>query len=204
MPIRIGTVAQLWRYPVKSMGGERLDSATLTWRGIPGDRGWALYDETRRGITGAKRLPLLKPRRPRRSRSPTGLRSAATLETHRAASAICSGARSPCTRWVPRAPTPPRLTTEGESEEAVRALMGLMPGEPVPDMSEFPPERLRLLRLGNFFDALPIHLLTRTTLTTLARLAPESAWDERRFRPNLLVEVEESDGYPELGWIRRR
>ena len=82
--------------------------------------------------------------------------------------------------------------------------MGLMPGEPVPDMSEFPPERLRLLRLGNFFDALPIHLLTRTTLTTLARLAPESAWDERRFRPNLLVEVEESDGYPELGWIRRR
>jgi len=49
---------------------------------------------------------------------------------------------------------------------------------------------LRLLRQGNFFDAFPLHLLTRTTLRTLARLAPESNWDERRFRPNLLVEAD--------------
>jgi MOSC N-terminal beta barrel domain len=36
--VRIGTVTQLWRYPVKSMGGQRLDTAAVTWRGIPGDR----------------------------------------------------------------------------------------------------------------------------------------------------------------------
>ena len=35
----IGTVDTLWRYPVKSMAGERLESAALSWRGIPGDRG---------------------------------------------------------------------------------------------------------------------------------------------------------------------
>lgn len=31
-------VAELWRYPVKSMGGERLDRARLTLDGIAGDR----------------------------------------------------------------------------------------------------------------------------------------------------------------------
>src|SRR5262245_49980574 len=31
-------VSELWRYPVKSMGGERLDACDLTAAGIPGDR----------------------------------------------------------------------------------------------------------------------------------------------------------------------
>ena len=31
-------VAELWRYPVKSMGGEMLDRATLDELGIAGDR----------------------------------------------------------------------------------------------------------------------------------------------------------------------
>lgn len=34
-PLRVG---RLWRYPVKSLRGEQLDRATLTSRGIPGDR----------------------------------------------------------------------------------------------------------------------------------------------------------------------
>ena len=98
----------------------------------------------------------------------------------------------------------PRLTTEGEPPDTVLALMGLLPGEPLPDMREFSPERLRALRQGNFFDAFPLHLITRTTLRTLERIAPESVWDERRFRPNLFVETEDLEGYPELGWMRRR
>lgn len=34
----IGTVAALWRYPVKSMRGESIDAAQLTWNGLDGDR----------------------------------------------------------------------------------------------------------------------------------------------------------------------
>ena len=82
--------------------------------------------------------------------------------------------------------------------------MGILPGEPEPDLSAFSPERLKLLRQGNFFDAFSIHLLTRTTLRTLERLAPESSWDQRRFRANLLVETDEREGYPELAWVGRR
>ena len=40
----VGTVQELWRYPVKSMGGERIEQATLGAAGLPGDRGWAVRD----------------------------------------------------------------------------------------------------------------------------------------------------------------
>ena len=39
---RIGTIAELWRYPVKSMRGERLDQAVLEPAGVAGDRRFAL------------------------------------------------------------------------------------------------------------------------------------------------------------------
>jgi uncharacterized protein YcbX len=40
----IGTVTEIWRYPVKSMAGERLDSCLVTDTGLEGDRRWALVD----------------------------------------------------------------------------------------------------------------------------------------------------------------
>lgn len=39
-----GTVAEIWRYPVKSMAGERLESCLVTETGLEGDRRWALVD----------------------------------------------------------------------------------------------------------------------------------------------------------------
>lgn len=217
--MRVGTVSQLWRYPVKSMAGERLDAASLSWRGIPGDRGWALYDETRGGITGAKRLPLLRACRASYADEPVAgaaspparitLPDGAVLATDapEAASRLGELLGRPVT-LRPLGPAgsdaPARLTAQGESPEFFREMMGVLPDEPMADLGELSPERLAKLRQGNFFDAFPIHLLTRTTLRTLARLAPESVWDERRFRSNLFVEADDPEGYPELGWLHRR
>ena len=39
--MRVGTVSELWRYPVKSMVGERLAAAEVSWHGVEGDRRWA-------------------------------------------------------------------------------------------------------------------------------------------------------------------
>ena len=36
---------QIWKYPVKSMLGSRVDTAELAEEGIVGDRIWALRDE---------------------------------------------------------------------------------------------------------------------------------------------------------------
>jgi uncharacterized protein YcbX len=49
-------ISQLWRYPVKSMAGERLETASLTARGIPGDRGIYAIDE-RGEILSARNKP---------------------------------------------------------------------------------------------------------------------------------------------------
>jgi uncharacterized protein YcbX len=38
MPVEIGHVEAIFRYPVKSMGGERLEVANLGWHGLDGDR----------------------------------------------------------------------------------------------------------------------------------------------------------------------
>jgi uncharacterized protein YcbX len=40
----MATVAEVWRYPVKSMAGERLDSCQVGLTGLEGDRRWALVD----------------------------------------------------------------------------------------------------------------------------------------------------------------
>jgi len=39
-------VAEIWRYPVKSMAGERLESCVIEATGLVGDRRWALVDAT--------------------------------------------------------------------------------------------------------------------------------------------------------------
>jgi len=42
----VGTIAEIWRYPVKSMAGEMLAAASLSETGLEGDRRWALVDGT--------------------------------------------------------------------------------------------------------------------------------------------------------------
>ena len=55
----VGKIKEIWRYPVKSMSGERLDACTVGALGLPGDRGWALRDEKTGEITNGKKIPLL-------------------------------------------------------------------------------------------------------------------------------------------------
>ena len=52
-------VTELWRYPVKSMGGERLETAVLGELGIDGDRGWGVFDVATGTVLTARRSPQL-------------------------------------------------------------------------------------------------------------------------------------------------
>src|SRR6266851_2276637 len=60
-------VAEIWRYPVKSMAGERLESCEVAETGLDGDRRWALVDGT-----------------PNRAGKPLTVREAEVLLTYRA------------------------------------------------------------------------------------------------------------------------
>src|SRR4051812_38871903 len=53
-------VAQVWRYPVKSMQGERLASLDIDVERVPGDREWGIRDsQTGIVLTGRTARPLL-------------------------------------------------------------------------------------------------------------------------------------------------
>jgi uncharacterized protein len=54
MPTEVGTVVSLWRYPVKSMMGEELNSSEITERGLLGDCAYALVDSTDEKVATAK------------------------------------------------------------------------------------------------------------------------------------------------------
>jgi len=55
----IGTVQQIWRYPVKSMAGQQLTSTDVGTLGIPGDRGWAIKCQEKSELKTGTRIPLL-------------------------------------------------------------------------------------------------------------------------------------------------
>ena len=57
--MRVGHVREIWRYPVKSMAGERLERAQVGAQGLWGDRGWAIRNEASGEIHDAKRHPIL-------------------------------------------------------------------------------------------------------------------------------------------------
>ena len=52
-------VASLWRYPVKSMGGERVASLVLEGDGVVGDRDWGVRDIEAGVVLTAKGCPAL-------------------------------------------------------------------------------------------------------------------------------------------------
>jgi uncharacterized protein YcbX len=55
-----------------------------------------------------------------------------------------------------------------------------------------------------YFDAYPILLVTKSSLDYLATRRPESRWDSRRFRPNVLIDSPDAAPFPERSWVNRR
>ena len=54
--------------------------------------------------------------------------------------------------------------------------------------------------VGSFFDVFPLSVLTTSTLARLQEVRPESRFDQRRFRMNVIVKTERP-GFVENGWI---
>jgi uncharacterized protein YcbX len=52
-------VASLWRYPVKSVSGERVTALELEGDGVAGDRGWGVRDRAEGVVLTAKECPPL-------------------------------------------------------------------------------------------------------------------------------------------------
>ncbi|MFP6563900.1 MAG: MOSC domain-containing protein [Myxococcota bacterium] len=214
-------VESIVRYPVKSMQGEPCESVWLGAAGIPGDRAWALRDEVRGGLRGAKKIPALMQlaarylEEPREGAVPPPEISLPGGEAFLADDASASGRVSEAvghavSLW-------PLLPAEAQDhyrrgapddpdfEVEMRALFGRTADEPLPDFTKFPTELFEFESIpGTYFDAFPLLLLTRRSLDTLAARAPDSKIDVRRFRPNLLIAGGDPAEFPEIAWVGKR
>ena len=215
-------LAAIYRYPVKSMMGESLDSTQLITNGIPGDRAWAVRDEVRGGIRGGKKIPGLMRLSARYPTEPDGTASSTAEITLSDGStigtrddAVNASLSADLNHAVSLWPLMPadlldhyrRGAPDHEDfEQELREIFARTPDEPLPDISAFPPELLEYESPpGTYFDAFPLLIMTRQTLDTMQARQPESQFDLRRFRPNLLLDDPGSGSdFPEQAWSGKR
>jgi uncharacterized protein len=201
MQIEIGSVASLWRYPVKSMQGEKLTAAEVTQRGLLGDRAYALVDNSDGKAATAK-----NPRKwpnlfdfhatfveaPRSADKLTPVRinlpdGSTVRSDQRDLNQVLSKALSREVTF--------RAAEAGavNAEEYWPDMDGLDHRDAVTDFT---------LPEGTFFDVAMVHVLTTATLDWLGELYPQGRFDIRRFRPNIVVHVAGHEkGFAENAWV---
>lgn len=215
-------VKEIWRYPVKSMQGERLNACAVTAQGIPYDRGWAVRDEKTQTVRGAKHLPKLMLCSARYIEDTSAgavphveiaLPSGEKVQSDdpRVHGAISEVVGREVTLWPLRGAEDGdhyRIKDE-DSKDVVaewRRLFMLESHEPLPDLGDFGPKLLKELSeyaapRGTYFDAFPIDVLTESSLRWLQSRIPEADLDVRRFRPNFLLANDQAEGLVEDGWV---
>ncbi len=182
----VATVVGLWRYPVKSMQGERLGAATVQADGLGGDRRWGVRDEqTGRVLTGRREPRLLDAVATLGDDGgeptimlPDGARlNGLSAETHAALG-----------DWLGR---PVRLITATGLGERAEYFADATDDASSAIEWTMPPGRL--------VDAMPLLMLTTASLRAGAALYPDGEWDVRRFRPNVLLDAA-GQGWVEDAW----
>lgn len=194
-------VSEVWRYPVKSMLGERLDGAGVDERGLAGDRRLALLHTTTGRVVSAKHPRLWR-----------------DLLTLRATGEGRAGIRVVL----------PDATVLRAADPAVDEVLSALLGEPV-TLTDTAPEGAELERAvpeevlragvdaevpidrgriglaappGTFVDFAPIHLVTTATLDRLAAAVSPQHVDPIRYRPNLVLRSR-GTGFEENDWVGR-
>ena len=211
----LGTVAAIFRYPVKSMLGESIESAEIRDTGVAGDRVWAVRDESRGNFMTGKRVGALMGCAGRSPRSgsgapeielPTG--EAFRADDPSAGKRLSDYLGRRVTLWPCESPPADRAPAAGpeESRAELEAILARAPGEPLPDLSAIPEELREFLArpVKPFVDLAPLMLLTSASIAAIARSAPESRIDVRRFRPSVTIDAVEQSRFPEQAWIGRR
>src|ERR671917_669530 len=215
----VGAVAGLWRFPVMSMRGERREQTELTEHGLVGDRAYALIDADTGKVVSAKstrlfpglfgcRATFVEPPRsggelpPVRIALPDG--TSVTSDSSDVDRVLSAYLRRDVTlaRAAPDDftidqyhPDIEDVDPAGHRDTVVEQKLGSAffaeAGIPSP------------VPVGSFFDLFPVSVLTTSTLERLSELQPQSRFDERRFRMNVIIDSEET-GFVENDWVSRQ
>jgi len=219
----VGKLKEIWRFPVKSLGGESLGASEIHKLGLAGDRGWALIDGDTGDICSAKNTPKLLNLKARYLTEPdsevaygsevSGIAiefpDGRSIEDPREASLAISEYIGKSLALYPLQPPENldhyRLSTPLGEAEFTR-MFNIQAGEDGPDFSDYTDSVIAELseyacRPGTYYDVFPLHLLTTASLSHMQVLS-DADFDVRRFRPNLLIEtLPEIRGVAEFDWV---
>ena len=207
-----GAVAALWRYPVKSMLGEQIGSSPVSERGIAGDRAYALVDAETGKVVSAKRPRYwgrMLEMSARFEQDPAPGAAAPPVQiTFPDGSSMSSGDPDVDRRLsdvlgrkvslvgnVDDIPLLEEVWIDEKNADPYGPVVGSEGSErliEVPASIGAPP--------GTFFDYSAIHLVTTATLARLADAYPDGRFDPRRFRPNVVLDVD-ADDFIENAWV---
>jgi uncharacterized protein len=186
MTAAVATIVELWRYPVKSMQGERVEQVALDASGMTGDR--------RFGVVTPEGFVLSGKSEPRILGGAASVRSDGEIEI-----VLPHGVRTASddpdvdallSAWLDR---PLRLHRAGTSEQFLIHHHTDPEDETKTKDFSTPP--------GAYYDSRStVHLLSQSSLRAASAAYSEGQWDVRRFRPNVLVSFE-GDGYIEDAWV---
>jgi uncharacterized protein YcbX len=183
-------VAELWRYPVKSLLGERLPIMRLVDDGVEGDRTWGIKDLGDGRILTARREPRLLFASSRLAARDLPV---ITLPDGREIAGMGPATDAALSAWLGK---PVTLVAASESD-AARA-------EYFADATDDASQAIEwTMPKGRFVDAFPVLVMTNAGLRSGAVGHPAGTWDVRRFRPNILIQLD-GEGWLEDAWAERQ
>lgn len=224
--MQVGHLAQLWRYPVKSMGGEKIPEALFDIYGMIGDRTWAAVETETGDVAWGKSYPGLMDLQARYAQGPPSSRVYrgdvppvairlpagneilsqdgidATVSEFIGAPLSLKPLEPPENREHYRWQTP-------VDYEAILKLLGIGPDDPPPDLSAYDESIIQLLAEyfappGTYHDMFPVHAMTTASIEHMERQSGEN-FAVQRFRPNFLVQTDPGcTGLPEFDWIGKK
>lgn len=212
----VGSIAGLWRFPVKSMGGEQLDRADVTKRGVVGDRAYALIDSDTGKVVSAKSVRLFPDLLTCKAAfvEPPGNGGEVppvkiSLSDGTSVTSDSGDADAVLSAFFKRNITlakaaPDDFTIDMYHPDVEGAGSGGDRGTVVAQklgaalFAELGMESP--VPAGSFFDVFPMSVVTTSTLSQLNELRPESSFDLRRFRMNVIVNTQRP-GFIENDWV---
>jgi uncharacterized protein len=206
---QIAVVRALFRYPVKSMLGEKRAELMLTANGTLGDRAWAVRETSGR-IATAKKWPAMLEFRASYDSPPHADELAPVTITLPDGSTIHADDPHASARLTEVLGRPVSLERAKPDERSRGELdpQTIFADVPVEQLlpnftSQTLPDTFGLMR-GAFFDSAPIHILASGSLEHMKRLCGgDSKLDPRRFRPNIFVDTggTGAEGFVEDEWL---
>ncbi|HEX3409208.1 MAG TPA: MOSC N-terminal beta barrel domain-containing protein [Candidatus Binataceae bacterium] len=208
---QIGVVKELFRYPVKSMLGERLERLEIGERGVIGDRAWALRERDNGKVVSAKKFAQMLDCRATYEALPHDGESA-PIKIQLPAGQTLHAADGDASAQLSALLGRPMVIERAKANQHTRAgidpgtIFGDVPIENVmPQLSRATmPDDFSLVK-GTFFDSATLHILATGTLDHMRALVGEGAQiDARRFRPNIVVDTgSDASGFVEDEWNER-